>query len=78
MKLKLYYYLACPYCRKVLDYLANKEVEVELADIRKDPALRDELIEIGGKSQVPCLSIDGDALYESDDIIEWFETHWYK
>jgi glutathione S-transferase len=30
-----------------------------------------ELIEVGKKNQVPCLFIDGEALYESDDIITY-------
>ncbi len=75
MKLKLYYYMACPYCRKVVNYLKNQDFEVEFADIKENIEFREELIAIGGKSQVPCLSIDGIPLYESDDIIQWFEDH---
>lgn len=29
----------------------------------------------GGKHQVPCLFIDGKPLYESSDIIAWFEQN---
>ncbi|MDR2716000.1 MAG: glutathione S-transferase N-terminal domain-containing protein, partial [Coriobacteriaceae bacterium] len=29
------------------------------------------LIKIGGKKQIPCLVIEGKALYESDDIIAY-------
>ena len=29
----------------------------------------------GGKRQVPCLFIDGKPLYESSDIIAWFEQN---
>ena len=36
-----------------------------------DKSNREELITIGGMSQVPCLVIDGKAMYESDDIIAW-------
>ena len=35
-----------------------------------------ELIQIGGKTQVPCLIIDGQALYESDDIIDWLKKNY--
>lgn len=31
---------------------------------------------IGGKTQVPCLVIDGKPLYESLDIIEWLKTNY--
>lgn len=35
------------------------------------PTMRD----MGGKRQVPCLFIDGKPLYESSDIIAWFEQN---
>jgi glutaredoxin len=28
---------------------------------------------VGGKHQVPCLFIDGDPMYESDDIVAWMK-----
>lgn len=43
-----------------------------------DQAVRDELIAIGGKCQVPYL-IDGDvAMYESADIIAYIERTYAK
>ncbi|MBJ7449467.1 MAG: glutathione S-transferase N-terminal domain-containing protein [Parachlamydiales bacterium] len=71
--LTLYYFESCPYCQKVLHYLEEHPVPIEKKDIRKDPAARNELIQIGGKPQVPCLIHDGKALYESDDIIVWLK-----
>jgi glutaredoxin len=65
--------MGCPYCQKVRDYLAKENITVPMKDIYENPANRDELIKIGGKAQVPCLVIDGKALYESSDIIEWFK-----
>lgn len=32
---------------------------------------QDQLVNLGGKLQVPCLDIAGKALYESDDIIAY-------
>ena len=49
-----------------------------MKDTQEDSTYRDELIKIGGKSQVPCLVIDGKALYESLDIIEWFKKNYKK
>ncbi len=46
-----------------------------MRDLESDPGARDALIEIGGKGQVPCLVIDGKPLYESADIVRWFEEH---
>ncbi len=45
----------------------------ELLEINENEAARQRLEEVGGKVQVPCLFIDGELLYESDAIIEWFE-----
>ena len=60
---------ACPYCQKVLRFMERSGIEMPLRDITSDPDAREELVRVGGKPQVPCLFIDGAALYESDDII---------
>ena len=74
-ELKLYYFPSCPFCQKVLNYLDDKDFEIEFKNIREDKEAKKELVEIGGKNQVPCLFIDGKPLYESDDIIEWLKEH---
>ena len=69
----LYYYPTCPYCRKV--FRAMDEMKIDLP--KKDatvPEIAEELIRIGGKDQVPCLVIDGKAMYESDDIIAYLRA----
>lgn len=71
--LVLYYKPSCPYCQKVLDYLADIGKEVPLKNIDNDPKAREELHHLGGKTQVPCLFIDGKPLYESSDIIDWLK-----
>jgi len=73
--LTLYHFMACPYCQRVRDFLAKENITVPMKDTHENPAYRDELIKIGGKPQVPCLVIDGKALYESLDIIEWFKKN---
>lgn len=74
--LVLYHFLGCPYCAKLHDYLKRRQISIPLKDTRVNPIYQEELIKIGGKNQVPCLVIDGQALYESKDIIQWFEDHW--
>jgi glutaredoxin len=75
-KLELFYQKSCPFCKKVISFLEEKGIEeVELKEINKDPDARRRLREDGGKIQVPCLFIDGEPLYESDDIIEWLEEN---
>ncbi|MEM7532277.1 MAG: glutaredoxin [Chloroflexota bacterium] len=69
--LVLYQYDSCPFCAMVRNYLEQNNVRVPMKDTLMDPAARRELIQIGGKAQVPCLTINGAPLYESRDIIEW-------
>ena len=55
----------------------NLGVEFELKDISEDEAIANELIEKGGKRQVPYL-IDTEtdtAMYESSDIIDYIREH---
>lgn len=74
--LVLYHFDGCPYCGKVKDYLQKRNIKIPYKDTHADPKFKEELIKIGGKSQVPCLVIDGQALYESNDIIQWFKENW--
>ncbi len=66
----LYYKPTCPFCVKVLTYMEEQDIACEMRNTL-EPGVRDELISIGGKGQVPCLVIDGQPLYESNDIIQY-------
>jgi glutaredoxin len=72
----LYYYPTCPYCRKVTRLIDKHNLaKIKLKNINQDEQAESELIKVGGKRQVPCLFIDGDPLYESDDIINWLKSN---
>ena len=66
---------SCPYCQKVFRAIDRLGLggAIEMRDIVEDPAMRDELVRVGGKAQVPCLLIDGAPMYESDDIVAYLE-----
>ncbi len=70
----LYYHPGCPYCTKVFRYLNNVDLDVKSVDIWSDDEARQTLLDVGGKTQVPCLFIDGKPMYESDDIIRFLES----
>ncbi len=74
-ELELYYLENCPFCIKVLDYLNDKNIDVDLIELNEVDESREFLKENGGKVQVPCLFIDGEPLYESEDIINWFKNN---
>ncbi|MEJ6950563.1 glutaredoxin family protein [Natronospora cellulosivora (SeqCode)] len=80
MKLDLYYFPSCPFCKKVINYIKKNDIEGEVnyKNIRQDNVSKNELINKGGKEQVPCLFIDGEALYESDLIIKWLDDNIIK
>ncbi|MCH9634385.1 MAG: hypothetical protein S4CHLAM7_11330 [Chlamydiae bacterium] len=72
--LVLYYSPSCPYCHKVTRFMEENNITLEMKDVNK-PGIRDELIKIGGKGQVPCLVHNGKALYESNEIITWLSEN---
>lgn len=74
-ELKLYFMDNCPFCHKVMEYIKDKDISVQMVDIYADPKNEEELINLGGKNQVPMLLIDGNPLYESDDIIDWLSKN---
>jgi glutaredoxin len=76
--LKLYYMKGCPFCKKVIQFMDRNNIKIEMVDIEADPKNQEELIRLGGKDQVPMLLIDGKALYESSDIIQWFKDNYVK
>lgn len=74
--LKLFTSTYCPYCERVKAFMEEKGITgVEIINIDTDPESRDYLIEKGGKKQVPCLFIDEEPMYESQDIINYLEEH---
>ncbi|RME86589.1 MAG: glutaredoxin [Planctomycetota bacterium] len=75
MKLELYSFETCPFCRKVFRFLETRpDLKIEIKDIHKNPEYREELARINnGITQVPCLVIDGKPMLESDDIIEFLK-----
>lgn len=76
MKYELYKKETCPYCRKVMQFIADSgRTDIEMKDIVENEENRRRLVEVGGKQQVPCLFIDGKPLYESGDIIEYLKEH---
>ncbi|WJN57216.1 glutaredoxin domain-containing protein [Pseudomonas sp. SO81] len=70
--LALYQFHACPFCVKTRRTLHRLNVPMVLRDAKKNAVHRQELLEQGGKLQVPCLRIEESGgvrwLYESKAI----------
>ncbi|MEN0062609.1 MAG: glutaredoxin [Myxococcota bacterium] len=75
-ELVLYQADYCPFCRRVTQALSafGEQVQVEIRDTMQ-PEFRQELRERTGRTQVPCLMIDGVPLFESLDIIAWLDSY---
>jgi len=69
----LYYKPSCPFCKKILKFLKTIKKQIPLKNVENDPKAKEELLHLGGKTQTPCLFIEGKPLYESADIIDWLD-----
>ena len=69
----LYQFEGSPYCRKVREALNQLDLVTHIKNVGKRSPTRPELVELGGKMQVPYLSDPntGTALYESDAIVAY-------
>ena len=75
MSLILYQFEACPYCAKVRAAIKELGVELEVRDTRENDNYREELVAMTGKTQVPCLVIDGKPMHESGDIVDYLKEN---
>ena len=80
-KLALYQFHACPFCVITRRAMRRLGLNIELRDAQNDPRWEQDLIEQGGKRQVPCLRVsdeDGKVewLYESKDIRRYLEQRY--
>ncbi len=79
MQLELYQLDGCPYCQKVQKRMSELGVSYITHHPRENEEEMDELMELGGKDQVPFLVVRDDSgaiiasMYESDDIIDWLD-----
>ena len=77
--LELYQIENCPYCQVVRQKMTELGLSY-VAHNRTNPETSKELMDLGGKTQVPML-VDPNhdlVLYESEDIIKHLETHYGK
>ena len=75
---QLYYSTTCSFCAAVRVSMWWFGIKMPLKDILFHPQNKTDLINGGGKSQVPCLRIEKNGvvqwMYESADIIAYLKT----
>lgn len=76
--LLLYYKPTCPYCQRVLEANETIKAPLELRNVSADQTFFAELLEKGGKRQVPFLhdTERNVSMYESLDIIEYLRQNY--
>jgi glutaredoxin len=76
--MKLYHFKQCPFCVKTRRAIHRLGLNIETRDARNDPQWNQELINQGGRYQVPCLRIvkdDGSVewMYEANSINQYLD-----
>lgn len=75
--LSLYQYAACPFCVKVRRAMRRQGLHIATLDA-KQAQHKQDLENLGGKLQVPCLRIEEQGqvrwLYESSEIINYLQS----
>jgi glutathione S-transferase len=61
----------------VRDYIDEHRLNdrIEFIELGEAPDAEDRLDDLTGRSQVPCLVIDGEPMLESGDIVQWLQTN---
>jgi glutaredoxin 3 len=77
MNLELYHRWTCPYSAKVRAEIGRLELEdqIQFHEIGEDEGAAERLQQLTGKTQVPCLVVDGEPMLESNDIVHWFNDN---
>lgn len=77
MKLELFYYKQCPFCARVLRKIDELDLRdhIEFKDTLENRDYAKLHYNNTKRSTVPCLYIDGKAMFESSDINVWLENN---
>ncbi len=74
----LYIRSNCMFSRWALYARKNLGLDIPVRNVSEDDAAKADLIAIGGKAQAPCLVVNGEAMYESGDIIAYLTSRTAK
>jgi glutathione S-transferase len=77
LKLELIHKWACPYSARVRDFIEERGLKDQVAftEITETEHAKNRLAQLTGKTQVPCLVVDGEPILESRDIIQWLDQN---
>ncbi|MBM4217304.1 MAG: glutaredoxin 3 [Gammaproteobacteria bacterium] len=67
-KIVMYATAWCPYCARARELLERKKVNLEIIDVDRDPALRQQMMTRSGRHTVPQLFIGEMHVGGCDDL----------
>ncbi len=77
MTIQLYHRWRCPYSARVRDFIDEHQLgaQIEYIELGEVDGAETQLSELTGRSQVPCLVVDGKPMLESSEIVQWLQTN---
>jgi len=69
-KVKIYFSEYCPYCKSVEALMKKKNISFEKIDVDSDISLRQEMLEISGRTSVPQVFVNDLHLGGCDDVYD--------
>ena len=80
MNVQLFHKWQCPYSARVRDFVDEHGLgdRIEYVEIQEVDGAKDRLAAMTGKSQVPCLVVDGKPMLESGAIVQWLQQNLVK
>lgn len=72
-KPQLYVKATCPWCVEAIEFFDQTDVELDIRDINKTPAYKEELIAKSGQSRVPTF-VYKDFVVADFDVAEFTEA----
>jgi glutaredoxin 3 len=67
-KVVMYATAWCPYCARARELLERKKADLEIIDVDRDPALRQQMMTRSGRHTVPQIFIDEMYVGGCDDL----------
>jgi glutaredoxin 3 len=80
MTIQLFHRWHCPYSARVRDFIDANQLggQIEYVELSEVSGAEDQLAQMTGGTQVPCLVVDGTPKLESAEIIAWLDQHLVK
>ena len=72
--IRLFVKSGCPWCDEAMEWLDQRRIRYELLDVLRNPAARQEMLDLTGQTKAPSIDVDGHILadFGSDELEAWW------